>query len=993
MNNTSTPTSNTNSDTTVFEDTFSKEIFEQTYVYNGETVNQVHDRVARDLASVEKTPQLRTSCERDFRWALSNFKFVPGGRILSNAGIDLKGTTYINCFVSGPRGKDIDSINGILNELKNQALILKSEGGYGICANFMRPRGAYIFGIANESPGAVTNLKMWDTQAAVITAGSGKVSDRPGAKGKIRKGAQMVTMSVWHPDIERFITAKQTPGELTKFNMSVMITDAFMDAVKNNKPWKLEFPNYEKHRQEYHDHWDGNLQRWRDLGYSTTVYKEYENANELWDLIMKSTYNRNEPGVLFEDTINNRNNLYYTEHINATNPCVTGDTLVTVSLDGKEKTMRVDELVGKKFSASTWHFSSDSTDVGFWCNGEKTVYEITFVSNTGKTNSIKATIDHKFLVKQPGDWVQEWYTVDDIMKRNSKGIYLVSGDNNKELFRVSSVEHYGFEKVYDCTIPGVHFYTANGIVSHNCGEQVLPIGGVCLLGSINLTQMVNKEKTDFDYMKLERLIKIAVRMMDNVNDRTFVPLEEQRENLKNKRRIGLGIMGYGSALMLMKIRYGSTRALELTKKLMSYIANVSYYCSSQLAIEKGPFPLFDAEKYLSGKFVQTLNEDVKALIKKHGIRNSHLLSIQPTGNTAVCSNNVSGGLEPLFMTEYTRTSIFPETPEGLYLPTNVDWKEMSFDHSGKGPSWEWVKEGDENLLRTTSNHLGFRWKYDRSRGLLRETPVMDYSVRKLKESGEWDPNAGWAATAMSLKVEDHISTMNVMSKYIDSAMSKTINVPNDYPYTDFKDMYRNAYDTGTIKGVTSYRTGTMTFVLSETKSDPPKKADRPKEVDCDINIISTKKDTGSDREKWIVLVGLVDSKPYEVFTVKQNKIRISDNVKKGKLVKTKDSKYNLETEYFSIDDLQSHFESDEQVALTRIISIALRNGTDIDDIYHQLINCGGTVVSFARAIARTLAKYVTELKETTCPDCSDPEGIIFQEGCLKCKNCNYSKCL
>ena len=130
---------------------------------------------------------------------LEDFKFVPGGRILSNAGLGLKGTSLINCFVGGFSGEDQDSMEGIMHALRDQALILKSEGGYGFCADVMRPRGGYISGIANESPGAVKMLDMWDTQSTVITAGSGKKSKK--GKVKIRKGAQMVTMSVWHPDI------------------------------------------------------------------------------------------------------------------------------------------------------------------------------------------------------------------------------------------------------------------------------------------------------------------------------------------------------------------------------------------------------------------------------------------------------------------------------------------------------------------------------------------------------------------------------------------------------------------------------------------------------------------------------------------------------------------------------------------------------------------------------------------------------------------------
>ena len=233
---------------TKFVDEFSKEIYEQTYKYGDEDINGTQLRVAKDLASIEKDPTLWT---QEFLWALEDFKFVPGGRITSNAGTGLKGTTYINCFVDGFMGEDQDSMEGILDALRRQALILKSEGGYGFCADSMRPRGSFIGGIGNESPGAVRMLDMWDTQSAVITEGSGNKTKKKKAKVKIRKGAQMVTMSVWHPDVEEYITSKQTPGRLTKFNMSVLITDDFMEAVKNNQPWNLEFPDYENNSEAY----------------------------------------------------------------------------------------------------------------------------------------------------------------------------------------------------------------------------------------------------------------------------------------------------------------------------------------------------------------------------------------------------------------------------------------------------------------------------------------------------------------------------------------------------------------------------------------------------------------------------------------------------------------------------------------------------------------------------------------------------------------------
>jgi ribonucleoside-diphosphate reductase alpha chain len=830
---------------TKFVDEFSKEIYEQTYKYGDEDINGTQLRVAKDLASIEKDTEHWT---QEFLWALEDFKFVPGGRITSNAGTGLKGTTYINCFVDGFMGEDQDSMEGILDALRRQALILKSEGGYGFCADVMRPRGSFIGGIGNESPGAVRMLDMWDTQSAVITEGSGNKTKKKKAKVKIRKGAQMVTMSVWHPDVEEYIVSKQTPGRLTKFNMSVLITDEFMDAVKNNQPWNLEFPDYEKHSDEYKKEWDGNIKKWKALGYSTVVYKTYENANQLWDMIMTSTYTRNEPGVLFSDTMNKLNNLYYCEYINATNPC---------------------------------------------------------------------------------------------------------------------------------------------------GEQILPIGGVCLLGSINLTQFVDFDKKDWDYNKLGKLIPIAVRLMDNVNDKTYVPLPTQKEGLKNKRRIGLGFLGYGSALMMLKVRYGSEEALNLTEKLMTFLANKAYQSSALIASEKGAFPLYDEEKYLNSNFIkESLSQETKDMIRKYGIRNSHLLSIQPTGNSSVFANNVSGGLEPLFMPQYVRTTIMPYAPEGLDRPKNIDWENKTYDST---TTWTWIKEGDENLLSTEFN--GYVWKVDKSRGLLRESWVKDYAVRFLETKNEWDSKAPWAATTTELTIDEHVKTMAIMAKYIDSAMSKTVNLPNEYPYEDFKRLYTELYNTGVVKGGTTYRAGTMTVVLSDKSSSDNKSSDenkvpkttapkRPKTLSCDIHHLTVSGD------KWIVLVGLLGEDPYEIFAFKKKNINLSEKFKHGKLSKIRKGKYDLELDGFTLEDLKELFESDEQEALTRMISTSLRHGADINFIYEQLMKSEGTIVSFSKAIARTLKKYLKDenFSNIACESCGSPDGMTMQEGCYKCKDCGYSKC-
>jgi len=844
-----------------FTNSFSEETWYQKYKFENDTcVEDTWARVAKNLASKER---YSTKWDKRFYSILKDFKFVPGGRVTSNAGTGLQGTTLVNCFVSGPTGKDIDSIEGIYGELLRQAQILKSEGGYGFCSDFMRPNGAHIHGIANQSPGAVKFLELWDKSSEIITAGSNKKAEK-GEKNFIRKGAQMVTMSCWHPDVLEFIVAKKTPGRLTKFNMSVLCTDEFMEAVKNDDPWLLKFPNYKLYPKDYKESWDGDINVWEklilskydpegkgdDLSsivlYDTPVKK----ARDLWDLIMENTYNRNEPGVLFVDTMNRMNNLGYVENINATNPC---------------------------------------------------------------------------------------------------------------------------------------------------GEQILPIGGVCLLGSINLVHFIDPDTKEWKWDELKAAIHDAVRFMDNVNDITNVPLKSQRKNLQDKRRIGLGILGYGSALLMARIKYGSKRALEMTENLMQVFTNEAYKTSALLAKEKGAFPLYDEEQYLSGEFIKQLDPKTIALIKKHGIRNSHLTSIQPTGNSACFANLPSGGQEPLFMHGYVRTAIQPSAPEFLHEPINIDWdkkKHENIQAEGQPEThWKWIKEGDEDLLATLFE--GKTWKFDRNRGLTKEEWIEDYGVSYLKSVDKWNPDAQWASCTMDLDVDAHINTMSIFAKWVDSAISKTINLPNEYPYEDFKLVYKKAWANG-IKGFTTYRAGTTISVLAAESSLSDNKDKirktvapvRPRELPCDVYHIKVK------GESYFVLVGIYNGDPYEVFAGKNG--FLDKKVVSGTIIKLGKPRgvYKVVlSDGLELSPINATCSAEED-ALTRMTSTALQHGADMHLIVKQLEKVKGDMHTFARSMARAIKKYIPNgAKENiACPECEATDGLIRQEGCITCLLCGWSKC-
>jgi len=384
----------------------SSEIWRQNYRAPKEkTQKDTWERQARAASAVEKK-SLQEQVYQDFLWLFTDYKAMAGGRITANLGVEGRnGTTLMNCYVINPKDtnyQDPDSIHGIYDALKEQALTLKSEGGYGMNFSWIRPRGMYVNGIGSRTPGVVKFMELWDKSSEIITMGSDTIlgEKREDEKLKIRKGAQMGILEIWHPEIEGFIDAKLTEGRLDKFNISVGITPGFMEAVQKDKTWNLKFPNTEF--EKYKTEWNGNIEEWESKDYPVTVFKRVK-AKELWEKITKATYTRNDPGVLFLDIANKYNPFSYGEVIATTNPCITGETLVAVA-DGVRDNVSIKEL------------ASEGKDVPVYCldnnnkisirvmrnpryTGTKKVYKITLEG--GET--IKATENHKFKTSE-GDY-------------------------------------------------------------------------------------------------------------------------------------------------------------------------------------------------------------------------------------------------------------------------------------------------------------------------------------------------------------------------------------------------------------------------------------------------------------------------------------------------------------------------------------------------------------------------------------------------------------
>jgi len=594
----------------------SRDVLAEKYFKPGESsLEQLYGRVARALASVEK-PELRAEWEQKF---LTNLHVgaIGAGRIMSAAGTDIQ-ATLINCFVQpvgdAIQGVDDEGYPGIYEALREAAETMRRGGGVGYDFSRIRPKGAFVKGTHSIASGPCSYMNVFDQSCSTVeSAGS-------------RRGAQMGVLRIDHPDVAEFITAKRTPGRWNNFNVSVGVSDAFMQAVANGTDWELV--HKAKPGQKVLE--GGGYQRADGLW----VYRKLP-ARELWDTIMQSTYDFAEPGILFLDQIGRDNNLNYCEKIEATNPC---------------------------------------------------------------------------------------------------------------------------------------------------GEQPLPPYGCCDLGPIILTNFVRNPfgaggDAAFDFDAFEQVVATQVRALDNVLDVTFWPLEQQRNESADKRRIGVGFTGLGNALTMLKLRYDREDGRAMATEIARRMRDAAYRASVELAKEKGAFPKFKADGYLAeGTFASRLPDDIQADIRQHGIRNSHLLSIAPTGTVSLAfADNASNGIEPAFSWGYKRNK----------------------------------READGSKSSYTVEDHAFRLY----RSLVDSTVSSD-DTGKLPD---------YFVNALEMSAQDHVAMMEAVQPFVDTSISKTVNIPEDYPYDSFKDLYRQAWQAG-LKGLATYRPNSILGAVLETT---PAKKDEP----------------------------------------------------------------------------------------------------------------------------------------------------------------------
>jgi ribonucleotide reductase alpha subunit len=651
----------------------------------------IHDtfkRVAKSLAEKEHD---KDKWENKFLWTMENGG-IPAGRILSNAGSEQykPGTSLINCLVS----ENIeDSIDGILEAVKKSGISLSKGSGIGYCFSSLRPKGAYINGVGAYTSGSMSFMKIFDTMCFTINSAGG------------RRGAQMGTHFIFHPDIEEFITCKQKDGEFRQFNLSVLITNEFMSAVKNDLNWNLYFPIHKaeiglvkdtKFRFFPFDDDNYIVDPENSEHKLCKVYKTVK-AKDLWNLITKSTYEFSEPGILFYDHINNENNNWFCEIISATNPCFTGDTKVWTD----QGLLPFKELAESGKSVYVVTEVEGKLNYRLMINPRKTqsnakLVKVIFIDNS----YVRCTPEHKFYLNDR--------TVVEAKNLKSGMVLLTMSYSSSNI--IQYVEHLDItEDVYCGTVTdtGTFFIAIGndneGVLVSNCGEIPLPPNGSCLLGSINLTKFVKNPFTDnckFDNDTFSDVISNLTRMMDNVVEKSGLGLISQIDEINEKRRHGMGIYGLGSALTMLKIKYGNPESLIFIEKIMKTIAEVNYIVGLNLAKEKGCAPIFNKKTKVNFKIKNKLEslsdivaEDIckvypdinfnmeyipnKILwcisdymlrfrdefrnlwleLLRYGSRFTHAVTIAPTGTTSFIDNNASNGIEPSFLHQYKRNII------------------------------------------------------------------------------------------------------------------------------------------------------------------------------------------------------------------------------------------------------------------------------------------------------------------------------------------------
>lgn len=1009
-----------------------RQIWENNYKAPEDTcIEDSFKRVSRAASEVQTDPEMRQILYNEVYRLMSEFKFIPGGRILANAGVkDRAKATLYNCYVYHPYDfgiRDIDSMQGIFTALSKSAKILSSQGGIGVNFTFIRPNGYFISGTGARTPGVLQFMQLWDKASTIITMGSDKPllsndPDRSKVKKKIRKGAQMGILDISHAQIKQFISIKQKSNKLTKFNLSILVPDRFMNAVQNDDIWKLGFPdiNYQNYKQQ----WDGDLQKWIVSGKPFIVSQQIR-ARQLWDMITISTYNRNQPGILFYDTFNKYNPLSYCETIITTNPCISGDTKILIP--HRKKAVTVRQLAQRDRGFKVYSIGIRPSDgkpqcIISYAKAAKTKVNVDVVRVTSRKDpsiSFKCTPDHLIAIGANESQIlyQQAQNINQIVTDGSYKIDPQHLKHNKVNAANYIVQPAGKQDVYDISVSNYHGYQNFAVVLqqyddtrnpikmfvHNCA-QIGMSSGVCNLGNLNLPRFYNDGKFDFNQFQLA--IKMAVCFLDNINQISYVPVEQYKALIKQKRRIGLGITGLGSLLMMMGLKFGSYSAIKMVQQIFKFKTEIQLLTSAMLGKQKGSFQNFDKDKYFNTTWWQELqiSYKIKRLIEQMGtMRNGTNSDCAPAGQSSVLLGNVSNGIQPVFMKQYNRWMIVVD--EAIW-----ELKQKGYDiPDAKNGQWfetqvfKFATRGDQQILRGTIDNINYQ--IDKNRGLVKQVAIRDYGYQYLLDH---NISLDGVVETPDLSVLDHLNMLQASAKYVNQNQSKTINIPNDYTFQQFKDVYMTVWKKK-IKGATTYRAGTMTAVLQQKGQAEKYLTDLQKlykQMNGNVILQDVKipeksyalqyKIKDKNKKKWYFTLSFVDKtllKPFAIFIRTNNRQsnQVTDIVIHS--IQQLLMSYGIRSELIQAQR-QKYIGQSNVDKIGRAIGMALRHNIPITKIVETLDKHNDGLSTLLFHIRKILSEYIpdgTQINDKLCQDCG-LDTLVYQSGCVSCTNCGNSKC-
>ena len=962
-------------------------VLQDRYLQEGETENDMYQRVAQHLAATDKEAV-------EFYDVMSKMLFLPNTPTLINAGSKREGG-YSACYVLSIN----DNIDSIYKTLKDHALIHKAFGGTGLNFSKIRPEGDTIGSTGGRATGPIGFIKLFDANASAIK------------QGGHREGANMAILNVSHPDIEKFINA-----EFDHFNSSVGVTDAFMEAVRIGDGWQLTF--------------DDN-------------HYGYIDARELFNKICNAAWKSGNPGIVFLDRIQEFNPTP-DEVMDATNPCIVGDTMIQTV----EGTIPIRELVGKEIDVYCLDENNYQLVIAKAHDIRISKKQANLVEVVTSRKSVICTPDHKFYTRNRG-WVEAQYLINsdkitglNRFPRNERHVLvMLSGSdrstahpehrfiaehywditdkivhhknniptdnrlsnlepmNRGEHSVLSNVGHDSYcpkdpdtgifipkwdgyvkpksnalgenkvgntlrllevkyldytEDVYDLTVDTYHNCIANGIVIHNCGEQMLLPYESCNLGSINLakvTTITQRGEPEVDWMVLGDTIRTAVSMLDAVIDKNEYPLEEVREKTLATRKIGLGVMGWHDMLIRMGIAYDSSKALELADKVMEFITNRGVAHSIDRGVDIGVFPNWE----------NSIWND-----KQVRMRNATVTTIAPTGTLSIIAE-CSSGIEPVY-------------------------------------DWEYVRKVESGTF------------------------VERHPTADLAEAH------GLTDTAKDISWKAHIRMQAAFQKHVHNAVSKTINMKNDVTVDDVKWAYEMAYETG-CKGVTIYRDGSrdeqVLSSIDDMKHNPPLLSTDGSvtsgqmifnDTNQPLGFVVPEQKVDNERPKTVsgkttkctsgcgslfVTTNVVDGKPYELFVHHSDGGCQSNMEAIGRLISLA-LKEGIEVDEIvgqlskikcsnAIRSSKSEGDSCSQIIGKQLISsmedkdlnVVLEPGMKIQS-YNLSKDAQDVIREYEGVLVNRDSTYITSTNK--CPECGDK--LDFGEGCNQgmCRNCGWSGC-